>query len=65
MKFKLDYKLKEFFQEILEPGLYGMVPNIITVLRIFVSLPASVASGERNSNVLKPVKNFQLWDKVF
>jgi hypothetical protein len=65
VKFKLDYKLKESFQEILKPGLYGIVPNITTVLRIFVSLPASVASGERNFNVLKPVKNFQLWDKIF
>ena len=35
-----------------------MFPNTITALRIFASLPASVASGERNFNVLEQVKNY-------
>jgi hypothetical protein len=33
-------------------------PTITTALRIFVSWPASVASGERTFNVLKQVKNY-------
>jgi hypothetical protein len=33
-------------------------PTITTALRIFVSWPASVASGERTFNVLKRVKNY-------
>jgi hypothetical protein len=35
-----------------------MFPNTTTALRIFVSLPASVASSERTFNVLKQVKNY-------
>ena len=35
-----------------------MFTNTIIALRIFVSLPASVASGERTFNVLKQVINY-------
>ena len=45
-------------QEILELGLSGVFPNISIALRIFISLPVSVASGERSFNVLKQVKNY-------
>lgn len=43
---------------ILEKNLIGLFPNISTALRIFLSLPASVASAERSFSVLKRVKNF-------
>ncbi|CAM4709907.1 unnamed protein product [Lepidochelys kempii] len=55
---KLDCKPKELLQEILECGLSGVFPNITIALHIFVSLPASVASGECTFNVLKQVKNY-------
>jgi hypothetical protein len=35
----------------------GVFPNVTTTLRIFVSLPASVASGKCTFNVLKQVQN--------
>jgi hypothetical protein len=50
---KLDWKLKELFQEILELGPSGVFTNIPIALRIFVSLPASLASGERSFSVFK------------
>jgi hypothetical protein len=43
----LDCKPKELLQEILELGLSAVFPNITITLRIFVSLPAAVVSGER------------------
>jgi hypothetical protein len=47
--------------ESLELGLSGVFPNItVMALRIFVRLPASVASGEGSSSVLKQVKNYCL-----
>lgn len=51
-------KPKDLLQEILELWLAGAFPNIAVALRIFLSLPASVASGERSFNVLKQVKNY-------
>ena len=56
--FKMGCNPKELLQEILELGLSAMFPNTILALRIFVSLPASVTSGERTFNVLKQVKNY-------
>jgi hypothetical protein len=35
-----------------------MFPNITIALRIFICLPALVASGERAFSVLKQVKNY-------
>ncbi|EMP31428.1 Bromodomain-containing protein 8, partial [Chelonia mydas] len=58
MNFKLNCTPKELLQEMLELGLSGVFPNITLALRIFVSLPASVALGERTFNVLKQVKNY-------
>jgi hypothetical protein len=55
---KFDCKPKELLQEILDLGLSGVFPYITIVLCIFVSLPASVASGERTFNVLKQVNNY-------
>jgi hypothetical protein len=49
----VTFKPKELIQEILKLRLCGVFPNITIALRIFVSLPASVASGERIFNVLK------------
>jgi hypothetical protein len=51
-------KQKELFQEILELGFSGVFPKITVVLFIFISLPASVASGESIFKVLKEVKNY-------
>jgi hypothetical protein len=56
----LDCKPKELLQEILELGLSEAFPNITIALLIFVSLPASVASGERTFNVLKQVNKYYL-----
>ncbi|XP_065650752.1 uncharacterized protein LOC136078864 [Hydra vulgaris] len=56
--FTSDCKPKELFQEILELGLSGVFPKILIALQIFISLPVSVASGERSFNVLKQVKNY-------
>jgi hypothetical protein len=39
-------------------GFSGVFHNITIELRIFVSLSASVASGERTFNVLKQVENY-------
>ena len=45
-------------QEILQLGLSAMFPNTIIALHIFVSLPASLTSGEHIFNVLNQVKNY-------
>jgi hypothetical protein len=37
-------------------------PNITIALHIFISLPASVASGECTFNVLKQIKNYYCSD---
>jgi hypothetical protein len=58
VNFKLDCKPKELLQEILELGLCGVFPNITIAPSIFVTLPASVASGKRTLSVLKRVKNY-------
>jgi hypothetical protein len=53
VSFNLACKPNELLQELSEPGLSGMFPNITIALRIFVSLLASVALGERTFNMLK------------
>jgi hypothetical protein len=58
MNFKLDCKPKELLQDILELVLSEVFPNNINALRIFVSLPAPVTSGECTFNVLKQVMNY-------
>jgi hypothetical protein len=58
VNFKLDCKPKELLQEILQLGLAVVFPNITIALCSLVSLPASVASGKRTSNVLKQVMNY-------
>jgi hypothetical protein len=50
---------KELLQEVFELGPSVAFPNVTIALRIFVTLPASVASGERSSNVLKQVNSCQ------
>jgi hypothetical protein len=44
---------KELLQEVPELGLSGELPNMTTVLRIFYSFHASVASDECTCYVLK------------
>ncbi|XP_065664572.1 uncharacterized protein LOC136086215 [Hydra vulgaris] len=56
--FKLDCTPKKLLEEILGLGLSGVFRNIIIALRIFISLPASTASGERTFNVLKQIKSY-------
>ena len=56
--FKLDCTPKKLLEEILGLGLLGVFPHITIALRIFISLPASTASGERTFNVLKQIKNY-------
>jgi hypothetical protein len=43
---------------IFDLGFSWVIPNITIALRIFVSLPASVTSGERTFSVLKQVKHY-------
>jgi hypothetical protein len=54
----LDCKPTEFLKEIVQFGLSDVFPTSTTVLRIFISLPVSVALLERTSNLLKQVKNY-------
>jgi hypothetical protein len=55
VNFKFDCKSKALLQEILELGLSGVFRNVTIALRLYVSLPASVASGERTFSLLKHV----------
>jgi hypothetical protein len=50
--------MKKLLQEVLERGLAGLFPNITLHCTFFISLPASVASGERTFSVLKQIKNY-------
>ncbi|XP_065642960.1 zinc finger MYM-type protein 1-like [Hydra vulgaris] len=56
VNFKLDCIPKKMLEEILGLGLSGVLQNITIALRIFISLPASTASGERTFNVLKLIE---------
>ena len=56
--FKLECTPIILLKEIFELGLSGVFPNLTIALRIFISLPASAASGERSFNVLKQIKNY-------
>lgn len=56
--FKLECKPTNILAELLELGLSTVFPNVTISLRIFLSLPVSVASGERTFSVLKRVKNY-------
>ena len=49
---------KELYVEIHDMGLNALFPNVLTALRIFLTLPASVASNERSFSVLKRIKNY-------
>ena len=49
---------KELYGEIHAMGLNALFPNILTALRIFLTLPASVVSNERSFSVLKRIKNY-------
>ena len=39
-------------------GLQSTFPNVETILRIYLTIPISNASGERSFSVLKRVKNY-------
>ena len=56
--FKFECTPIILLKEIFELGLSGVFPNLTIALRIFISLPASAASGERSFNVLKQIKNY-------
>ena len=67
MKFPLNYDAnfkaetpcpKELYGEIHAMGLNALFPNVLTALRVFHTLPASVASNERSFRVLKRIKNY-------
>ena len=58
MNFKEECKPTLLLKEIFELGLSAVFPNITIALRIFNSLPASVASGERTCNVSKQIKTY-------
>ena len=47
----------DIYEEIYALGLKAIFPNVLTALRIFLTLPATVASNERSFSVLKRIKN--------
>lgn len=49
---------KDLLQCILQYSLNDLYPNIMTSLRIFLTLPATVASCERSFSKLKLIKNY-------
>jgi hypothetical protein len=55
VNFNVDCKPRELLQELVVSRAF---PNVIIALRIFVSLPASVASSERTFNVLKQARKY-------
>jgi hypothetical protein len=58
VNFKIDCKPKKLLQEILEFGFCVAFPSITVVMCVSVSLPLSVASGERTFILLQQVKNY-------
>ena len=59
VNFKMDAVLpKQIFDQILNLRLGNVFPNILIALRIFLTLPATVASNERSFSVLKGIKSF-------
>jgi hypothetical protein len=54
---------EKLLEEILE--LCGVFPNITIALHIFVTFPASVASGERNFTVFKQLSLFKYETRMF
>ena len=48
---------RDIYEEIYGLGLKAIFPNVLTALRIFLTLPATVASNERSFSVLKRIKN--------
>ena len=56
--FKLACKPHYLFQEMLELGFLSIFPNVCVALRIFLTLPVSLATAERSFSVLKKLKNF-------
>lgn len=49
---------ENLLQNILEANLGELFPNLLILLRIFLSLPASVSSAERSFSTMKRIKNF-------
>ena len=59
VNFKIDKVApKNIFEQILKLRLSNVFPNVLIALRIFLSLPATVASNERSFSVLKRIKSF-------
>ena len=48
----------ELLNSISRTNLHGLFPNICVCLRIFLTIPATVASAERSFSKLKLIKNF-------
>ena len=59
VNFQLQQKSpKNILETIMKQKLCSVFPNIVVALRIFLSLPASVATNERSFSVLKRIKNY-------
>ncbi|XP_048514984.1 zinc finger MYM-type protein 1-like [Athalia rosae] len=48
----------EVLNDLVKNDLLSIVPNVVIALRILLSLPVSVASGERSFSKLKIIKNY-------
>ena len=58
VNFNEERKPTNLLKEVLGVCLSAAFPNIVVALRIFISLPASVPSGERTFNELKQIKKY-------
>lgn len=56
--FDIDPLPENLLKNIFTASLMQVFPNISIILRIFLSLPVSVASAERSFSTLKRIKNF-------
>lgn len=55
---KLDYNSHDVLNYIHTNGLSSFFPNMCIALRIYLTMPVSVATGERSFSKLKIVKNY-------
>ncbi len=58
VNFKEESTSTSLLKEILGLGLFAMFPKIRIALRIFISLPISLASSEQTCNIFKQIKNY-------
>lgn len=53
-----EKSLLDFLNKIHAFGLVPIYPNLITALKVFLTLPVTIASGESSFSKLKIIKNY-------